>query len=306
MDLRKAVAAKIADLEAAPLRLLLNLANDDIDVADLILRQSPLLADLDLIYIIKSKNARYWRSIARRESLNEKVMDVLVDTGDVETAVNLLENTKVKLSLYTMNALSDMAQKERRIATPLAYRQELPGDIAARILNFVGKDLKAQLMERFDIQPDEAQTVICEIDHVIDEMTEILSDNDPNPSYMMLDEAHKAKRRGRLRLEYMMESLRRGQLQTFVAQFAVFVDIDPDTLISVLMQEAGHGLAVLCRAAGITKPDFMSIFLLTRRIRNQGVMVETHEITQAVNYYNKITEEMAKEILSGPRNPATL
>src|SRR5262245_34641947 len=56
-DLRLALAERLSVSDKAPLRLILQISNDDIDIAAPVLRNSNVLGDLDLIYIIKSKSA---------------------------------------------------------------------------------------------------------------------------------------------------------------------------------------------------------------------------------------------------------
>src|SRR5688572_4950053 len=46
-DLRQALAEKLSILDQVPLRLVLQIANDEIDVAAPVLRNSPILGDLD-------------------------------------------------------------------------------------------------------------------------------------------------------------------------------------------------------------------------------------------------------------------
>ena len=75
-DVRHAMAERLAIMDDVPLRLVLHLANDEIDIAKPILNKSSVLGDFDLLYIIKSKPAEYWREIAMREYLSGQVMSV--------------------------------------------------------------------------------------------------------------------------------------------------------------------------------------------------------------------------------------
>ena len=54
-DLRQALAERLSMLEKAPLRLILQISHDEIEIAAPVLRNSAVLGELDLIYIIKSK-----------------------------------------------------------------------------------------------------------------------------------------------------------------------------------------------------------------------------------------------------------
>src|SRR6056297_122186 len=110
IDLREALAERLAVLDNVPLRLVLQLSNDEIDVARPVLKQSPVLSDMDLIYIMKSKGPEYWQAIAQREHMSNQIMNLLSDTRDVETGIALVENEKITLTEHTLNVLSEVAQ----------------------------------------------------------------------------------------------------------------------------------------------------------------------------------------------------
>ena len=123
-DLRQALSERLAVMDNVPLRLVLFLANDDIDIAAPMLRSSLVLSDLDLIYIIKSQGPAYWQAIAAREVLSAGVVDALADTRDAGTAVILAGNDRAVLTEYALQILSTMAQADENIARPLLSRPE--------------------------------------------------------------------------------------------------------------------------------------------------------------------------------------
>ena len=97
----------------------------------------------------------------------------------------------------------------------------------------------------------------------------------------------------------MIENLRRGQVRSFIAQMSVFTGLSPAVILSVIEQPTGQGLAVIAHAFEINKPDFVSIFLLTNKIRHNTPIVSMEEISKAVDIYNRITPEMARSIMDG-------
>jgi uncharacterized protein (DUF2336 family) len=151
LDMRQALADKLAALDNVPLRLILQMASDEITVADSILRKSKILSDLDLVYIIKSQGSEYWQSIAQRDEMNAPVMNLLVDTADIDTAIRLAENNKITLNEYAISALSDMAQNSDKLAQPLLRREEVPDTVAQKLYQFVGEELKAYIKTEYGI-----------------------------------------------------------------------------------------------------------------------------------------------------------
>jgi len=84
VDLREALAERLAVLDNVPLRLVLQLSNDEIDVARPVLKKSTVLGDMDLIYIVKSKGPEYWQAIAQREEISNQVINLLSDQCKVK------------------------------------------------------------------------------------------------------------------------------------------------------------------------------------------------------------------------------
>ncbi|GJL84543.1 MAG: hypothetical protein DHS20C02_03180 [Micavibrio sp.] len=295
-DLRQAVSERLSVMDNVPLRLALQVANDDIEVATPVLKHSKVLKDLDLIYIIKSQSPAHWQAIASRKILSDQVMNILADTGDFGTATTLAENMDIKLTEHTVTALSCLAQQSEQVARPLLRREEISSDIATKLYQFVGQELKQYILKNYKV---ESGVLIDAIDDVVLEFSDADSISEFAPTQIMLNAADRFKEKGLLTIKLMLGTLRRGQIQSFVAQFSRFADLDPQTVEEILVQPNGQGLAVACRAFDIMKADFVSIYLLTNRVRAQGKMVDLKDMTKAVNYFNRIKPDVARNIMQG-------
>ena len=64
-----------------------------------------------------------------------------------------------------------------------------------------------------------------------------------------------------------------------------------------MRQIGGQGMAVVSRATGISKENFVSIFLLGRTIVRSSQAVDADELRMAMRYYDGLTHKMAREIL---------
>lgn len=294
-DLREALAERLAVVENVPLRLILNLANDKIDIARPVLEKSIVLGDLDLIYIIKSKGPAYWQAIAAREQISNQVMNLLSDARDVDTAVMLAENHNIELTEHALSVLSDMAQNSDTLAAPLLRRDDVSADIAKALFKYVGQEIKDYIKEEYGIAEGSIADAVDEVIDGLVEATEAVSEFSPTPS--MLKAAERYKDKGLLTTKLMLGTLRRGQIQAFVSQFSKYTGLDPKTTLEIFSQSSGQGLAVACKAFEITKEDFVSIFLLTNRVRNHGRMVDLNDMTKAIAYFNRIKRDVAQGII---------
>jgi len=296
-DLRTALAERLSILDNVPLRLVLHLANDEIDVAAPVLRNSTVLNDLDLIYIIKAKGADYWQAIAARGELSSQVIDMLAGTRDIDTAVVLSKNERICLTEAAINILGEMAKTNETIARPLLARPEIPEALARSLYAHVGAELKAYLRTYYDVG-DEAVKQVAE-DIVVE-----FSDSPSSvfmPSKHMIDAAEKFSLLGMLNMQVMMDTLQRGQIATFIAFFAKYSGVPVARIHDSLRETCPKGLAIACRALGVQKPDFSRIYLMTNRMRSPERIVNQHDMMEVLAYFDSVRPEVAQRIVRRSR-----
>jgi uncharacterized protein (DUF2336 family) len=296
-NVRKALALKLSLLEHAPLRLILELANDDIDVAWPILSTSRALGDFDLMYIVKSQSSEYWKAIATRKALGDKVVEMLAGTRDIETALTLLENKDVVLSDNTMVLLSDIAQQEEIVAIPLLCRNEMTNDLAMTLYQFVGDEVKRYISEHYDMVENDVVECLARVVKETAQEQETAAPSENNLKDVMLESAQAAKRKGILNVKMMIGSLRRGQMRSFVAQLSTYTGIQTDVITKILMQSNGQGLALVARAYDISKQDFISLFMLTGKFWKDGQYIHPNDVRKALQYYERASREFALEFI---------
>lgn len=297
-DLKQALAEKLSLSDKVPLRLILQVSNDEIDVAAPVLRNSDVLGEMDLLYIIKSKGADYWREIAARKTLSDHVMNVLADTRDLDTAVTLAENSNIKLTGHALGILSDMAQNNEGLAHPLLHRDDVPDDIAAKLYRHVGEALKSYITTHYQI---DGNVVSEAIDEIVIELEDVFDENKFMPTQSIIRSVERFQEKGLLTVKMMLGTLKRGQFQTFVAMLSKYTGLNAETMVSILRQPSGQGLAVICRAFEISKQDFISFYLLSNRIRNGNKMVDMKDISRAITYYERIEPSIARDIIQNSR-----
>lgn len=299
-DLKVALAERLSCMENVPLRMILGLANEDIAIADPVLRKSPVLHDLDLIYILQSKGASHGRSIALRQGLSTSIINMLADTQDFQIAVNLCGNSGAALTAHAFNIFSDMAKYSDVLARPLLSRDDVPQEIAGKLYQFVGEELKKNLAERFGIGAGRI------LSSAIDDITIEFTEHDPNKhdaGDTLLAHAHNQQRRGELKVHAMISTLRRAQFSTFLAQFSVFCGLSVEMTKSMIRQETGKGLALACRALDISKADYVSLFLLTERFRTSPKRAINHrELSRIMMMYDSIDRQDALQALAQSRH----
>lgn len=296
-DLRLAIAERLAVVDSTPLRVVLHIANDEIEVATPMLRLSRVFSDLDLLYIIKGKGPEYWRAIAAREILSDEIMNVLADTKESRTLETLVTNRKLRLTPHTLIVIEQAAEKNESMARPLLMRPDVPEEIARKLYHHVGVDLKEYIRNYFGIIDD---TVLNAVDDIIFEFSGQKAESEPRefiPRESVIKAAEALASSGRLNMQRMMETLQRGQMATFIAMFAQFSGISTDRVHDMLSATDGKILAVTCRALDLSKSDLSRIYMMTQRIRSRDRIVDQSDLLHALAVYDRIQAREARKIL---------
>lgn len=155
-SVRIALARTIADLPQASREAILALARDtEFEVADPIIRLSPILEDQDLLDLIAFPAAEFTRmSVASRPAISSKVVEGISSTGNVSAIQALLRNQTAEILDET---LADIAARSRD--TPawqeaLATRQQVPEKILRTLATFIADDYALSLADRADLPSD--------------------------------------------------------------------------------------------------------------------------------------------------------
>ncbi len=292
-DLKQAVAERLSTMDNAPVRLIINLANDDINIAEPVLKNSKVLEDMDLIYIVHSQDKEHWQAIAQRSTMSDQLIDVLADTKDEMTAINLTNNKVVTLTTHALSSFAEMAMSSDLLKQPLLTRDELPKDMANKLYEYVASEMKSQISD--NVAPDSRDVFDSVLDEVMAELNK--DQKDMQPSDKMVEASEIMHKKGLLDAKTMINNLRLGQYAYFIAQFSTYCHLPLETVKEMVRQETAQGMAVACKAMNILKSDFINIFLMTSRLRG-GKILSENDLKKAISYYDKISHAAACDILN--------
>jgi uncharacterized protein (DUF2336 family) len=285
---RRELADRLAWLERAPHEVIVALANDEIEIAKPLLRQSPVLRDQDLIAIIHNRTRQHQMSIAVREMVSKAVSDALVETGDEAVITSLLSNKNARISDCTLAYLVEEARRVDSYREPLVLREDLSEDLAKRIYTFVAQDLGHRILQRFDLDPE-----------ILDEELIGLADALVAPAgrtakLFTVDDAPERLAKAlanskEITPNFLVNVLRAGKIDLFEALIGELTGLDTPVLTNLLYDTNSKALATICRATGIRKKHFVELFLLIRRTQTRSKTTPTREIGTALRYFDQIT-----------------
>jgi uncharacterized protein (DUF2336 family) len=293
-DLRKNLANQFALRDDLPDSLLHFLSYGEIDLAEPVLRSSPLLSDTDLMYVIQAKGQEYWHAVAKRDGLSNDVCEVLVTKNDKQTNMTLLQNDTINLGAQILGQLRDFAIDDELFATEYLNYKTLPANVAVTVYWHVSNALRAKIMNQFDIQKSDLDNALQDCVH---DFRDTVHHEIHRPTSLMIETANRYHESEMITADLLVQILRQRQGRFFAALFSLKTGLRYRAISEVMKQKEGHSLAVACRASNIDKDKFVSIFLLSRAITMPQSPVNADELKMALRYFETLTHKMAKEIL---------
>jgi uncharacterized protein (DUF2336 family) len=300
---RAQLVQKFADTDRVPRKILVSLANDNIDIARLILTTSQLLTDQDLITVVTSQSVEHARAVATRQSISEAVADALVTTGDIKVMQLVAENLGAQLSQKSVEVLSSAARFTAVLREPIMKRPEMTQEAASHLYWWVSQDLRRYVMKRFGIssgQVDEAlATTIDQLlgYHHLDKTNDVTLEQI----------AEWLAERQAISVRILPQVLRLGHFRLFNILLGRLTNLNLTLIDSIVAETGGRGLAVICRSLGIDKPGFVSIFLLSRGARPGDQIVHPRELSFALSSFDRLSINLAQDLLySWKQDPSYL
>ena len=300
ISVRKALADRMAEDSEAPSDLVNILANDELDVAHNILLKSEVLQDLELIEIIQHQTFEHQLTIAMLDKVSEAVSDALVETGNTKVIKTLIENETAQISDGTIETLVNVSKTEEPLQEPLLNRPDLSPHLAKRMYWWVSAALRKHIVEQYQIDPTELdQKIESTIKDLLGEpeQTGESGEIDTRSLEQASHLAQKLADKKAITPQVLLQTLRRGEVRMFEGMFAQLTGLRHNLVRRLVFEPGGEGLAIACKAIGMVKPDFGSLFLLSRSARPGDKVVDPREVSRVMTFFDRLRPDTAKKVV---------
>lgn len=291
MSVRRTVSACLAELPDAPRDLIRLLANDDIEIAYPVLTKSGVLDDDDLVEVIRHRTQEHQLAITIRSTISERVSDVLVETGNENVIRSLLKNTDARISRSTMEYLVEQSRRIDTFQEPILQRRELDPELVKRMFAWVSDALRKTIIEEWEF---DAATIDSLLQRATAREVQAAA-YDAREESKSEQLAANLESSGKMTPETMVGVLREGEVALFISMFAKFTTLDETFVRRMIFEHGGNALAIACKAAGIGKAEFASIFALTPVMQKADEETVREETRQCLAVYNRTTRDKATE-----------
>ena len=289
MSIRIGMAERLAGDEAAPHEIIMLLADDRIEVARPILARSPVLSDADLIRVIEGSTEDHQIAIAERPAIGKSVSAALARSQCEAAVISLLRNTSARIAAETFELLSDRARRLSGLREPLTGRPDLPPEIAHKLYVWVSGALKTALAARY---PDAGY-----LSRTIDQTDPRQRNEDPVPEANAKTLVAKLFAAGQLRSSFLIRVLNQGEMEVFEHAFAALLGLDVEITRKALYGTSPTTVALACRAAGIDRSVFMTVWQLSRHHRRVTAQLSDSDQKQIWSVFSEFQKAEALDRL---------
>jgi len=292
-QIRTQLIEKFVDVSRMPRRIAANLAEEKIETAYPVLLASQTLTDGDLVHVIESKGRDHALAVAARSKISEAVADALVTTGDVRVMQAVAENLGAHLSVSAVDIVTDAARYAIELRDPIMHRTEMTVEAALKLYWWVEQDLRRYSMKRFGITSGQIDQALATT------ITDFLNDHVHQKSNdeVMAQVAEWMEKHQVITPQILPQVLRMGHFRLFNMLLAHMTRLSLSLIDTIILETGGRGLASICRAIGIDKAGFVSLFLLSRGNRPGEHLVHPRELSHALLAFDRMTPAIANDLL---------
>jgi uncharacterized protein (DUF2336 family) len=294
MAIRIALAQRLAEDTTAPHDLILLLVDDTIEVARPLILNSPLLTESDVLRLIAEAGIGHQEAVAGRPNIGVPVTDALVKTGHDSVLLALVKNATARISSSAYETLVQKSRALTGLQDPLIRRPDLPPMLATNMCEWVSDALKDYIKTNYAMAARNVDAALADAKQAVK--------NEPvGPTDTPADSAQKLVEKlaasGQLKAGFLMRVLSQGQLDLFDLAFAKLMNMELAAFRSAFYEHGAHIVALACRAAGIDRSVFATVFNLSRQARGMAAVLTPSDTAAVDKVFTTLTRQAAMDEL---------
>jgi uncharacterized protein (DUF2336 family) len=258
-----------------------------------VILRSPLLTEADLVRLVLEGSDAHREVLAARPNIGEKVSAELVRTENETVLVTLLHNATARISPATFDRLAELSKRMEPLREPMAYRKDMPPEAATKLCAIVSQTLKEFILKNYPIEPRRLEAAMAEAAGAVTEPREASSSPEEN-ARKLIDKLYAA---GQIKAGFLIRVLQQGNIELFELGLARLLEMSAEEVRQILYERGPKFVALVCRAVGIDRCVFLTVFNLTRKARSQRPILTADNITEVDAVFVKFTKTAALGVI---------
>lgn len=273
LEERRRVALRLAPLGELPDALKRLLLRDEPPVAAPLLEDCAALSDADLIGCARDATIRHRLMMAARRDLSEAVTDTLLSWGEEPVIDAVLANPSARLTQTSLEGVIALSRSSRALCTALLKRPELRPSGAYVMFWWCGPDDRRVILQRFAVSRDVMQTSVEDVFALAAE--EGWADPVARKALQFIER----RQRNRAAIEKspyadleaaVAAAAAHGLSRDLVGEIGHLSGVKPLTAAKIMGDPGGEPVAILCKAAGLTRSSLQALWRSMRRPETTG------------------------------------
>jgi uncharacterized protein (DUF2336 family) len=296
MAIRIALAQRLADDATAPHDLILLLVDDRIEVARPLILNSPLLTETDVLKLIAHCDVEHQEAVAARPHIGVPVTDALARSDSESVLMALVRNATAKISESGYRTLVEKSRALTGLQEPLVSRADMPPQLAASMCDWVSDTLKTFITTNYRMTPKGLQVALGEATRMVKIPPPPPKETPAESAQKLID---KLAASGQLKTGFLMRVLSQGQMDLFELAFARLLEIDVTSFRTIFYNGGARTVALACRATGIDRAVFATVYNLSRQARGLPVTLGPSDFQTVDTVFSGFMRQTALDELRG-------
>ena len=213
-----------------------------------------------MLYVDNYQSQQHINAVSQRPDVNETLSDAIVRLGDDHALDALIRNERAKMSRAGMETAVDRARRNDILHEGVVGRRDMPLDLLNEMYFIVESGLRDQILQRnASVDP---KTLDAALTKTRERMRKSVGQMDAETrNALQFIQSKKAK--GELNARLLVSLYREAKHACFLHGLAEIANLDVQTTGDLIERQDIDGLAMICRAANIDRPLFVTIAVLT-------------------------------------------
>lgn len=265
---RRALADALSRDPRAPVHIILALAQDQPDVAEIVLAASPVLLDEDLVDLAATSAPRLQAAIATRPWIAAPLAAAIAEVGASRACLQLVGNLGAELTPTTLRRIAERFGDEPAMREALGGRHDCPIAVRQMLLGKVAEALGGLGLIRATIDGERLAAIMRE---ARDKATVAMSAGASAADMALLAEHLRAS--GQLTPSLLLRALCTGNVSLFEQALATLAGLPADRVVTVVAECRAKPFQALLQRAGLpraTWPAFAAGIEIFNRMQAEG------------------------------------
>lgn len=270
--------------------------DDDVEIAQPMLEKCSAIDTKTLITVASTKSQAHLQAMARRERLEEKITDILVDRGERAVIISLLENRTARLSDASFSKLVKRSEHDDPLGESLGRREDIPREQCFSLLVSASFAVRNTLeKENPSLSPIIYEAVIDSAVAVIGAAIHSVECSGP---LLKTQGFSGAARLGDRSIRNLAAN---GYLVELIAALSVLSDLPVQRVESAFANPRSDALFVLAKAIGLSWPTLREILYA----RPDRARIPDAEIAYCEKIYANLPRPAARKVLADVKRQVT-